>query len=471
MSGPAQRNLTLTEELEKLEQSITLTLQEIDSNFSRAHRIVTTSILPIVEQYAEHSKDVWEGAKFWKQFFEASANVSLSGYEENPNEDTTEHEQTATTITEEESSTNITQNTSSLEEEVASYQTPSSEHLDLGHHQHPDESELDLSSLTISPSHSTPRAPGKMAQLGGGDETPSSSSVMGGYSPPTTYGEENSRLGEHDESTLPDNDAPVTPGRYAGRYHQSAADVESDTPMSSPFIPPPTTSSRNQQPSTSTMKNYYQKPTDPILHHVLDKTYRVQATPLSKKGAGLGAGAAGTFKPTKFSVMTPKRKPAYDSSPLSSPELEAPKLHEEIFASPINARKNNSNTRTPNTPRTRIKPQRSRTTPRPGTSVLTPGNNKNKNNSWDSDDDADDRFGAEFDDDDDDDTATGLGVSPPKTMQFHIPHSRLMKTPAKEASKRIVSDLLATAGGGTGTSSSIYNDDDDSFQLETPQVK
>lgn len=79
MSGSTQRNLTLTEELERLEQSITLTLQgtantmqlglhpdflaEIDSNFSRAHRIVTTSILPIVEQYAEHSKDVWEGAK------------------------------------------------------------------------------------------------------------------------------------------------------------------------------------------------------------------------------------------------------------------------------------------------------------------------------------------------------------------------------------------------------------------------
>src|SRR5271167_3306363 len=71
---------------------------EIDHNFSRAHRIVTTSILPIVEQYAEHSKAVWEGSKvsspvlphrrllittkFWKQFFEASANVSLSGYEE-----------------------------------------------------------------------------------------------------------------------------------------------------------------------------------------------------------------------------------------------------------------------------------------------------------------------------------------------------------------------------------------------------
>lgn len=86
MSRPStqpQRPLSLTEELEKLEQSITLTLQgnlthwdvnkplyrqpdswtEIDQNFSQAHRIVTTSILPLVEQYTEHSRDVWEGAK------------------------------------------------------------------------------------------------------------------------------------------------------------------------------------------------------------------------------------------------------------------------------------------------------------------------------------------------------------------------------------------------------------------------
>ena len=58
-----QRGLTLPEELEKLEQQITLTLQEIDSNFSKAHRIVTSSILPIVEDYAKHSNDVWEGSK------------------------------------------------------------------------------------------------------------------------------------------------------------------------------------------------------------------------------------------------------------------------------------------------------------------------------------------------------------------------------------------------------------------------
>jgi len=71
--------------------------------------------------------------------------------------------------------------------------------------------------------------------------------------------------------------------------------------------------------------------------------------------------------------------------------------------------------------------------------VLTPtrrGTSTRKTGNWDSDDDLDD----------DEDTAV-FGRSPPKTMQFHIPQNRLLKTPAKEASKRIVSDLLLTAGG------------------------
>ena len=43
---------------------------------------------------------------------------------------------------------------------------------------------------------------------------------------------------------------------------------------------------------------------------------------------------------------------------------------------------------------------------------------------WESEDD-DEGFDAY----DSDDTAAALGFSPPKTMQFHIPQSRLMKTP------------------------------------------
>ena len=50
-------------------------------------------------------------------------------------------------------------------------------------------------------------------------------------------------------------------------------------------------------------------------------------------------------------------------------------------------------------------------------------------------------------DDDDEGDMMGMGMSPPKTMQFHVPQPRLLRTPAREASKRIVEDLLLTAGG------------------------
>jgi len=36
---------------------------EIDHNFSKAHRIITTSIIPIVERYAKESEAVWDGSK------------------------------------------------------------------------------------------------------------------------------------------------------------------------------------------------------------------------------------------------------------------------------------------------------------------------------------------------------------------------------------------------------------------------
>jgi DASH complex subunit ASK1 len=49
-----------------------------------------------------------------------------------------------------------------------------------------------------------------------------------------------------------------------------------------------------------------------------------------------------------------------------------------------------------------------------------------------------------FDDDSDEDDDLAE-MSPPKTMQFHVPQSRLLQTPAREASKRIVDDLLMTA--------------------------
>ncbi|KAJ5728925.1 uncharacterized protein N7483_003433 [Penicillium malachiteum] len=385
-----ERPLSLTEELEKLEQSITLTLQEIDQNFSQAHRIVTTSILPLIEQYTEHSRDVWDGAKFWKQFFEASANVSLSGYEERPGEDDTVQEPTAT---EEELSADITQSTAHDEDEP--YDTPSSNrhHVPQGHGH-----DLDLTELTIS-SHSTPRA---ATHQTGDDMTMSSIGHSSSY--------------EDLKRHINDATAPF------------------DMPDSSNLPSTPASSARYQSASRD---GRYRKPSDPVLHQMLDKTYRVQATPLGKGSRNPGGG---TNTHSKFAT-TPKQaassRYAFDDSPISSPEPEAPQMHSEIFSSPIKG------VDTPGTNRRRrTSSNRLRDIPKPGFSVLTPAKKSGGNRAvWDSDDD--------FDDD--------LGPSPPKTMQFHIPQSRLMQTPAREASKRIVGDLLATAGAGD-----ITDDLDDS---------
>ncbi|GAD96518.1 conserved hypothetical protein [Paecilomyces variotii No. 5] len=395
---PAQRNLTLTEELEKLEQSITLTLQEIDSNFSRAHRIVTTSILPIVEQYAEHSRDVWEGAKFWKQFFEASANVSLSGYEDQPNEDATEQEPTVT-----EGDTTAADTTHTADEQ-ASYEGHSADNIDF----HNEDEDLNFSSLSLSQAHSTPRAPPQKTNI---DDDVTSSSIP--Y--PSPYEALRQEMAETEAPSILRDAAPSTPGKFSSRDHDVTEDI-SVTPGSSPFVPP----ASHVKPETA-QKSKYHKPSDPVLHRMLDKTYRVQATPLGK-------GYSNTR--SKFAI-TPKTKPTskynFDDSPISSPEPEAPQLHAEIFSSPLKGE-------TPATNRKRRTSSIPYTTPKPGISVLTPAKKVTGKS-------------AIFDSDDDLDNDDEFGYSPPKTMQFHIPQSRLMKTPAKEASRRIVEDLLATAGG------------------------
>ncbi|KAF2194248.1 hypothetical protein K469DRAFT_744899 [Zopfia rhizophila CBS 207.26] len=368
MSRPSvapPRNLTLTEELEKLEQSITLTLQEIDHNFSRAHRIVTASILPIVEQYGKHSEAVWEGSKFWKQFFEASANVSLSGYEEPAPEGSTAHEET-------QESHLYDQTAEDAEDTVTGATTtpprPTSAHTD---EELEDTSTLD--SPALAHAHSTPRAPntgGKEAKFA---EYPSPYEAL---------------KREMEGGSRTPGLEPVTPGKT-----QALPDMTM-TPESSPFVPPTTSKKAVNQ--------------DPILHHVLDKTYRIAATPHTTRKQKPSVG---------FTPRTANRGRAAasrwveDSSPLMSP---APQLRADIFSSPLKA------------PRT------------PGVSVQTPGRGKHAF-------DATKTKGVfESDSEEEED---GLDFSPPKTMQFHIPQSRLLQTPAREASKRIVEDLLMTAGG------------------------
>jgi hypothetical protein len=52
------------------------------------------------------------------------------------------------------------------------------------------------------------------------------------------------------------------------------------------------------------------------------------------------------------------------------------------------------------------------------------------------------------DNDSDDDFEKELGMSPPVTMQFSMPASKLVKTPARTAAMSIVEEVLRTAGAG-----------------------
>lgn len=393
------RNLSLTEELEKLEQSITLTLQEIDHNFSRAHRIVTTSILPIVEQYAEHSSAVWEGSKFWKQFFEASANVSLS---RGPLDDTSVQQQSqpgyedlATdkpeddTVLSQSQDGNTTYSTAHGEDETSQTEQEEPERTY-------DDSLLDNTDV----SGSTPRAP----PVRSGNEKPKFADYPSPYEKLRRElkgkAVETEDYDDEDDSELP----PTTPSQRRRIPKMSM------TPESSPF-----------DPTSDIVPRRVEKNADPLSYRrVFDKTYQVKTT------------FHATPATAKKQARTPSQKPSWRDmdSPLSSPPIAAPQLHSEIFSSPIRRQFNQ-----PAAPRT------------PGVSVQTPARAKSRDATkdeitWESSDEMDvENFGAYGE----------LGLSPQKPIQFNVPSSRLMQTPARDISKRIVADLLMTAGGGDDT--------------------
>ncbi|KAJ3465651.1 hypothetical protein MRS44_006309 [Fusarium solani] len=376
MSRPsnAARNLSLTEELERLEQSITLTLQEIDHNFSKSHRIVTTSILPLVEQYGEHSRAVWEASKFWKQFFEASANVSLSGYEELANDDET---------------TNVEESTAMREDTTADYTaqhdddmtaTTGAEHSTF----HADDSLLDDAEL----SGSTPRPPASKTRTRFSDM----------QSPYETMKRE--MQDEEDETTvLQDNeDSTVLFAQHTARLPDMAM-----TPLN------------NEQGSPAPSP-----PRQELPHPGHTTQTRLSHLPLKSN------------QPKK---ETPTWK---DDSPGSSPEMAVPTLRSEAFMSPYKSNARQRLAAATQGPRT------------PGVSVQTPATARKTRDVFAEESTiASGKKKYEIDwesDEEDEDIDLYAGMSPPKTIQFALPPSKLLQTPAREASQRIVGDILLDAG-------------------------
>lgn len=429
MSRPsASRNLTLTEELERLEQQITLTLQEIDSNFSKAHRIVTGSILPIVDQYAKHSADVWDGSKFWKQFFEASANVSLSGYEEGAlDEDATQHTE--------------------AEETVTGLETPESarQRVSAGQAEAEEDESFTVDSPTqVTGVQSTPKLKGSVNRSHSGGSRPTSAKAASFRSP--------------------------SPRKYTGKNPLALSQQEADEPstptanISSPFQP----ESALQQPSTAQRASSRKHNPDLLLHrNVLDKNYRVQATPHTQRRERQQQSKAPTTSTTPGTATNTTRKP-WDDSPGSSPEISAPQLRSDLFSPQRKAQPQLQGPRTPGlsvlTPAG--KPQYSAAdaaapTTSTGRRLFSPEDNARYTSRTSN------AFSTAQDSDSDEDG--GFAMSPPKTMQFHVPQSRLLQTPAREASRKIVEDLLKSAGADA-TDEIEYEDENERVEAPSPSV-
>lgn len=421
--GQSSRNLSLTEELEKLEQSITLTLQEIDSNFSRAHRIVTSSILPVIEQYGEHSRAVWDASKFWKQFFEASANVSLSGYEELANDD---EENTMTATAEE--STALRDDTTGADytprprsrgnDTTASVTRGEDESSDFQHHR-PDESVLSDDGGTLT--GSTPRPPAtksmsfkpQFAGLGSPYEVlkqeMKKEAGSGGASP--------SRGGVEDD----ESDTELLFQQHTARLPDMSMTPRSSLPGAS--------ASHADDESAFLFSGQKHKPQDPLMHRVLDKNYRLMATPL-KGNSGVS--------PIRWRVTEKKKddaallnkgkepeatKPIWADSPMSSPEIAMPKLRSEAFMSPVR----------PSAYRHKL--AAATAAPRtPGVSVQTPATSRKTRDVYARTPRAEEKETDEItweSSGDEDDLDIYAGMSPPKTIQFALPPSKLLQTPGK----------------------------------------
>lgn len=283
--------------------------------------------------------------------------MSLSGYEELAADEEEEEEETALSQSHGSGFGNSTSHTG---DETVHTDGEEHETYDQG-----DDSLLD----NVDISGSTPRAPQAKSAIDDGLK-------FAGY--PSPYEDLKRELKGRDDGLETDDNVtqvpPTTPGP-----EQRLPDM-SMTPTSSPFAPTSYVPSTAQRPPNG----------DLLLHRVLDKNYRLQATPHT------------TRKEKKVAVKASWREAA---SPLSSPPTAAPQLRSEIFSSPIKAQETRLNA-----PRT------------PGISVNTPARARAKKEeiSWESDSDQDA-----------DDVYKELGMSPPKTIQFAIAPSRLLQTPGK----------------------------------------
>lgn len=159
-----------------------------------------------------------------------------------------------------------------------------------------------------------------------------------------------------------------------------------------------------------------QRHKDPLLHRILDKNYRLQVSPHK---------SAPRISPSKGPASGKKAATAaWQDSPMSSPVMAVPTLRSEAFMSPYKSNAKQRLAAATAAPRT------------PGVSVQTPGTARKTRDVFAAEDGERSggklqKYEIDWDDDGDDDIDLYAGMSPPKTIQFAPPPSKLLQTPGK----------------------------------------
>ncbi|PPQ81831.1 hypothetical protein CVT24_005589 [Panaeolus cyanescens] len=76
------KDASTIDQIEQIEQLITIKLQNIDENFSKIHNALANKLLPAVKRYSLGTEPVREAAKFWTSFYEQAAQIRIPTYEE-----------------------------------------------------------------------------------------------------------------------------------------------------------------------------------------------------------------------------------------------------------------------------------------------------------------------------------------------------------------------------------------------------
>ena len=352
--------------------------------------------------------DLFACPQFWKQFFEASANVSLSGYEDLAgSEDNTAMTAEESTV-HNETTADYTPRPRSAGDHDATMTADQSSSM---YHEHEGQQEESLLADNDGDlTGSTPRPPAtKTLSL-----RPQFANLSSPYeSLKREY--DNKAGGSRTPGAAPEEEEDT---ELLFQQHTARLPDMSMTPRASLDASGLALDDDDNDLDFGKGKNK-----DPLMHRMLDKNYRIAATP--HKGAATGV------SPIKWKVdklATPAKgkerqqqqqqqaRPLWEDSPTSSPEMAVPQLRSAAFMSPVRAAYKGKAKAAAAAPRT------------PGVSVQTPAAGRKTKDVFAA---AEQKVSGRYDDEitwDSDSDGLG-GMSPPKTIQFALRPSKLLQTP------------------------------------------